>query len=66
MKAGGDGQRFARLVAMMNAIDAYVRAFLLRRAENGVNRLLPLLPARPPHQAPRMIAARAPAHADTS
>ena len=66
MKAGNDRQRFARLIAMMNALDAYARAFLLRRAENGMNRLLPLLAVRPPHDASRAQAAPTLVGADTS
>lgn len=66
MKQGGDAERFARLIHMMHNLDAYARSFLLRRAANGVNRLVPILPVRPPHDAVRALAAPMPALADTS
>ena len=66
MRHGGDAERFARLVRMLNNLDAYARAFLLRRAENGVNRLAPVLAVRPPHDAARTLFAPSPAPADSS
>lgn len=66
MNAGGDAARFARLLQIIGDLDAYARDFLLRRAENGVNRLLPLLLSRPMQDAPRSLAAPTPALANTS
>jgi hypothetical protein len=66
MIAGGVAARFARLLQILGNIDAYVRAFLLRRASNGVNRLKPLLAVRPPHEPVRTQAAPVSICADTS
>ena len=66
MNAGGDAARFARILQIVGDLDTYARAFLLRRAENGVNRLMPLLAIRPPHARGNTLGAPAPACADTS
>jgi hypothetical protein len=66
MSEGSLAQRLARLVQIVRNLDYYTRAFLLRRANNGVNRLTPLLPVRPPHDSARTLATPTPLPADSS
>jgi hypothetical protein len=66
LREGDGAARFARLAHILSHLDAYVRAFLERRARNGINRLIALVAARPPHEPLRHLAAHTPALADSS
>jgi hypothetical protein len=66
LQAGSFTRRLTRLVHIVRNLDAFVRKFLLRRAENGVNRLSPLIVARPPQDAIQTRPAQTPALADSS
>lgn len=66
LNAGDLATRLVRLIQVLSDFDRYVRAFLLRRGQRGVTRLIRVLLVRPPHDAARSLAAPTPALADSS
>lgn len=66
LREGDFASRLARMTHILRNLDAYVGAFLKRRAKRGINRIIAVLPQGPPHAAVRSLAAPAAVVADTS